>query len=350
MNYHQPLPTTDPLLLPTPRDSPIIGRDVQLLEVKARGRYGCVWKAQLHHRFVAVKVFPYQDKQSWELERDLYNLPRMNKEESILKFIAAETRGECLNRELWLITEFHEKGSLYDYLKGNIITYSELLKLSESMAKGMSFLHEDMQASKEYDHKMAVAHRDFKSKNVLVKEDLTACIADFGLALKFEPRKCVGDTHGQVGTRRYMAPEVLEGAINFNRDAFLRIDMYSVGLVLWEMVSRCSSVDGPVDEYQFPFEDEVGQHPTLEDMQDVVIHKKLRPQLKEHWSKHEGIKSMLETIEECWDHDPEARLSSGCVEERIRSLRNGHMSKDSNVPSVVIVTSNQEIPPKESSI
>ena len=29
----------------------------------------------------------------------------------------------------------------------------------------------------------------------------------------------------KVGTRRYMAPEVLEGAINFSRDAFLRIDM-----------------------------------------------------------------------------------------------------------------------------
>lgn len=48
----------------------------------------------------------------------------------------------------------------------------------------------------------------------------------------------------QVGTRRYMAPEVLEGAINFQRDAFLRIDMYAVGLVLWEVVSRCRAADG----------------------------------------------------------------------------------------------------------
>lgn len=41
-----------------------------------------------------------------------------------------------------------------------------------------------------------------------------------------------------------MAPEVLEGAINFQRDAFLRIDMYAVGLVLWELVSRCAAADG----------------------------------------------------------------------------------------------------------
>lgn len=41
-----------------------------------------------------------------------------------------------------------------------------------------------------------------------------------------------------------MAPEVLEGAINFQRDAFLRIDMYAMGLVLWELVSRCSETEG----------------------------------------------------------------------------------------------------------
>lgn len=45
-------------------------------------------------------------------------------------------------------------------------------------------------------------------------------------------------------------------------------------------------LSGPVDEYQLPFEDEVGLHPSLEDMQDTVVHKKLRPKNKEHWQKH----------------------------------------------------------------
>jgi len=41
-----------------------------------------------------------------------------------------------------------------------------------------------------------------------------------------------------------MAPEVLEGAINFSRHHFMNIDMYACGLVLWEIMSRCSAADG----------------------------------------------------------------------------------------------------------
>ena len=41
-----------------------------------------------------------------------------------------------------------------------------------------------------------------------------------------------------------MAPEVLEGAINFNRAAFVRIDLYACALVLWELASRCTAHDG----------------------------------------------------------------------------------------------------------
>lgn len=54
-----------------------------------------------------------------------------------------------------------------------------------------------------------------------------------------------------------MAPEVLEGAINFQRDAFLRIDMYAMGLVLWELVSRCRAVDGKNKDRVLPGEGSV---------------------------------------------------------------------------------------------
>lgn len=67
----------------------------------------------------------------------------------------------------------------------------------------------------------------------------------------------------QVGTRRYMAPEVLEGAINFQRDAFLRIDMYALGLVLWELASRCKAADGEDPPGHLVQTSQTGRQPTL---------------------------------------------------------------------------------------
>ena len=40
-----------------------------------------------------------------------------------------------------------------------------------------------------------------------------------------------------------MAPEVLDGAITFQRESFMRIDIYALSLVMWEMVSRCTATD-----------------------------------------------------------------------------------------------------------
>ena len=44
---------------------------------------------------------------------------------------------------------------------------------------------------------------------------------------------------------RYMSPEVLQGAISFKKEAFLSIDAYALGLVLWEMTVRCNPGNNP---------------------------------------------------------------------------------------------------------
>lgn len=347
--YQICLPTVDPIFLMPPSTSLL---PLKLIEVRARGRFGAVWKAQLHEEFVAVKIFPLQDKQSWMNEQEIYMLLHMHNNDSILRFIGTDRRGENLNLELWLITEFQQNGSLYDYLKGKTISWCELCKLAESIARGLSFLHDEIIPCNGLPLKPAVAHRDFKSKNVLIKADLSACISDFGLAMKFEPGKNLGETHGLVGTRRYMAPEVLEGAIGFNRDAFLRIDMYAFGLVLWELMSRCTVADGPIADYQLPFEEEVGLHPTLEDMQELVVINKVRPSVREHWLRHAGLEALVSTIEECWDHDAEARISAECVLERVlqlsRALNTSTLSSSNsivNCPPPLIININQGLPP-----
>lgn len=42
----------------------------------------------------------------------------------------------------------------------------------------------------------------------------------------------------QAGTKRYMSPEILQGSITFHQESLIKADMYSIGLVMWEMFSR----------------------------------------------------------------------------------------------------------------
>lgn len=161
-----------------------------LIRSIARGRFGTVWQATLPDETeVAVKIFLMQEKQSWVTEQDVFKLPGMN-HPNILKFIGAEKHTEKIQAEYWLVTAYHNHGSLCDYLKAHTVTWPEMCKIAESMARGLMHLHDEIPSTKYGQLKPAIAHRDFKSKNVLLKADLTACIADFGLALVFEPGEC----------------------------------------------------------------------------------------------------------------------------------------------------------------
>lgn len=129
-----------------------------------------------------------QEKESWNTELEIYKLPRM-RHPNILEFLGHEKHTEKIQQEFWLISAYQHNGSLCDYLKSHTITYQELCKIAESMACGLAHLHEEIFSTKSEGLKPSIAHRDFKSKNVLLKNDLTACIADFGLAMVFQPGK-----------------------------------------------------------------------------------------------------------------------------------------------------------------
>lgn len=161
-------------------------RQIHLIEEKAHGRFGSVWFAKYKNEDVAVKVFPMSNKNSWQTEQEIFKLSHM-RHPNILEFIGAEKRSEQQPTLFWLITSYHTNGSLCDYLKGHTVTWEQMCRIAETMARGLAHLHEELPAARGEGLKPAVAHRDFKSKNVLLKQDLTACIADFGLALIFEP-------------------------------------------------------------------------------------------------------------------------------------------------------------------
>lgn len=76
---------------------------------------------------------------------------------------------------------------------------------------------------------------------------------------------------------------------------------------------------GPVDEYMLPFEEEIGQHPSLEELQEVVVHKKMRPAIKDHWLKHPV--SGLGGRGPCRAGEREAHLGGrGCLRQQDRFL------------------------------
>lgn len=304
--------------------------DLDLLVGK--GRFAQVYKAKLKQttsdqfETVAVKIFPYEEYASWKNEKDIFSNTDL-RHENILQFLTAEERK--VEKQYWLITAFHPRGNLQEHLTRNVISWEELQVLGSSLARGVAHLHSDRLPCGR--PKVAIVHRDLKSSNILVKNDLTCCLCDFGLGLSLDSSLSVDDlaNSGQVGTARYMAPEVLEARLNLeNIESFKQTDIYSMALVLWEMTSRCEAI-GEVKDYEPAYGSKVREHPCVESMKDNVLRDRGRPEIPDSWLRHQGVAVICATIMECWDHDPEARLTAHCVAERITELED-KMDKLSN--------------------
>lgn len=298
-----------------------ISRQIQMNRSIGKGRYGEVWLAKWRGENVAVKVFFTTEEQSWFRETEIYQTVLM-RHENILGFIAADIKGNGSWTQMLLITDYHEFGSLYDYLQNNCLDVSKLLLMVQSIASGLSHLHTEIFSTK---GKPAIAHRDIKSKNILVKKNGECCIADFGLAIKYISETGEIDVPPNVrsGTRRYMAPEILDKSINMNNfDAHKMADMYAFGLVLWEISRRCITHGTllSVDDYEVPYFDCVPSDPSFEDMQQVVCVKKIRPQIPTRWDTEPVLQTLAKVMQECWHPNPAVRLTALRVKKTLCKL------------------------------
>ncbi|XP_062319577.1 bone morphogenetic protein receptor, type IAa isoform X2 [Osmerus eperlanus] len=286
-----------------------IAKQIQMVREIGKGRYGEVWLARWRGEKVAVKVFFTREEASWYRETEIYQTVLM-RHENVLGFIAADIKGTGAFTQLFLITDYHENGSLYDYLKFTMLDAQGLLRLAYSAACGLCHLHTEIYGTQ---GKPAIAHRDLKSKNILMKKNGTCCIADLGLAVKFNSDTNEVDVplplSSRVGTRRYMAPEVLDESLNKNHfQAYIMADIYSYGLIIWEMARRCIT-GGIVEDYQLPYYEMVPWDPSYEDMLEVVCVKGLRPTISNRWNSDECLRAMLKLMSECWAHNPASRLT-----------------------------------------
>lgn len=304
---------------------------IKLETLVGKGRFAEVWKGRLlqsercgvnSYETVAVKVFPAVEYASWRNECSIFSDPKLQ-HENVVTFLAAEERGASghVHRKYWLVLAYHGLGNLQEFLTANILSWEELIVMATSIAKGLAHLHSDTTPTGVA--KVPVAHRDLKSSNIVVKSRKECALCDFGLALRLDLSLTVDDyaNSGQVGTARYMAPEVLESRVNLeDLEAFKQMDVYSMALVLWEMSSRCQVI-GEVKSYEPAFGSKVCDQPCVDSMRDLVLRDRGRPDIPSSWTQHQGLSVFCSTITECWDHDPEARLTADCVVERFTALQ-----------------------------
>ncbi|CAH0550042.1 unnamed protein product [Brassicogethes aeneus] len=288
-------------------------RNMMLEEVIGQGRYGCVWRGVIDGKQLAVKVFQSHHRHYYLNENEMYRVA--GECSALLNCLGSGeyqvTPGGPTDHLLLLSLE---QECLQEYLKVHTLDVPVLTKMSLGVAKGLSHLHCDL-------GKPCIVHRDLNTKNVLVRSDLSCVISDLGLALI--PRRSENRAFSEAGTLRYMAPEVLEGAVNLRdcESALKQIDVYALGLVLWELGSRCSDMQNAEPHpYAPPFAKEAGENPSLEQMQTLVSRRKARPLWPASWKNTAAARLLCETSEDCWDQDAEARLTALCVAERLLEL------------------------------
>ncbi|KAI5557581.1 hypothetical protein BDE02_18G113300 [Populus trichocarpa] len=134
---------------------------------------------------------------------------------------------ENANKELLIVYQFMEKGSLNYHLFGKrsdrLLPWETRLKIITGMARALSYLHT---------MERPIVFRDFKTSNILLDETYTPKLSDFGLA-KWGPNDGSSHVTGNVmDTYGYVGPEYKNGG-----KLYVKSDAYSYGVVLMEMLT-----------------------------------------------------------------------------------------------------------------
>ena len=201
--------------------------ELEILELLGAGGMGAVYKARQPQldRFVALKIL------SHHLASDPTFIERFNREARVLgrlnhpNIVGIHDFGTA-GPYCYLLMEYVDGVNLRQAMRAGRFTPTEALEMVQHLCSALKFAHEE-----------GILHRDIKPENILIDSKGRIKVADFGIA------KLVGEDRqhdvtltlqGSVlGSPHYMAPEQIETP----GDVDQRADIYSLGVVLYEMLT-----------------------------------------------------------------------------------------------------------------
>ncbi|XP_042035455.1 L-type lectin-domain containing receptor kinase S.1-like [Salvia splendens] len=203
-------------------------------ELLGSGGFGKVYKATLggDNTEMAVKCVNHDSKQGFrEFMAEISSIGRLQHKNLV------QLKGWCKKgNELMLVYDFMPNGSLNNWIfdkPKKLLSWEGRKRVLADVAEGLSYLHHGWD--------QVVVHRDIKSSNVLLDNDLRGRLGDFGLAKLY--------THGQVpsttrvvGTLGYLAPEVVTLA-----SPTAASDVYSFGIVVLEVACGRKPIETRVE-------------------------------------------------------------------------------------------------------
>ena len=210
-------------------------------EKLGEGGFGSVYKGKLSNgRLVAVKVLGKSNGNGQDFINEVATIGRIHHVNVVhlIGFCASKSKRA-------LVYDFMPNGSLDkcifskegDITKEKSLSCKEILEISLGISRGICYLHRGCN--------MQILHFDIKPNNILLDENFVPKVSDFGLARSCALENSIVSMTAVRGTLGYIAPELFYK--NIGRVSH-KADVYSFGMLLFEMASRKKNVRGNAEK------------------------------------------------------------------------------------------------------